>query len=129
VVAPTAPAWLLQGTGLQPGSSIADLVGLECDGVVTKTSHPFGWQASHTPASLVIVSESPVVTASGVPLVCNTVYYAVSGGGQVFSAGTWSWEDFLDGPQQDANVVRMTENLFSHLGDQAASPARSPLPS
>jgi len=115
VAASTAPDWLLSGTGLKAGSTVGDLVGLECDGVVTKTSHPYGWQSSHPPASMVVVSESPVVTASGTPLVCNSIYYRSAGGGQVFSAGTRAWPDFLTGPHQSAIVVRMTENVFGHL--------------
>jgi hypothetical protein len=122
VVAPTAPEWLLLGSGLTSGGSIPDLVGTECDGVVTATSHPYGWRASAPPRSLVVVSQSPVVTASGTPLVCNTIYYRAAGGGQVFSAGTWSWQDFLNGPKTNAAVVRMTENVLAHLGAPVTGP-------
>ena len=115
IVASTAPAWLLEGTGLEAGSAVPGLVGLECDGVVTKTSHPFGWQSSHPPPSLVPVSQSPVVTALGWSLVCNSVYYRADGGGQVFSAGTRAWQDFLEGPDANPAVIRMTENVFRRL--------------
>jgi hypothetical protein len=115
IVATTAPDWLLKGTGLKPGSSVSGLVGLECDGVVTRTSRPFGWQSSHPPSPMVLVSQSPVVTALGTHLVCNTVYYRVAGGGQVFSAGTRAWQDFLNGPNTNGAVIRMTENAFRGL--------------
>lgn len=115
IVASTAPGWLLNGTGLSAGGAVADLVGRECDGVVTQTSHPYRWQTSHPPASLVRVSDSPVVTASGKHLVCNTVYYRTPSGGQVFSAGTRAWQDLLTGPGTNAAVVRLTENVFTHL--------------
>ena len=116
VVASTAPPWLLQGTGLVTGSSIAGLVGIECDGVVTAQNHPFGWEASHPPPGMVIVSASPVVTASGAALVSNTIYYRTAGGGQVFSVGTWSWQDFLSGPGRSQAVVRMTDNVLRRFG-------------
>jgi hypothetical protein len=116
VVAATAPAWLLLGTGLQAGSSIAGLVGIECDGVVTAQNHPFGWEASHPPADMVIVSASPVVTASGSAMVSNTIYYRTARGGQVFSVGTWSWQEFLSGPGRSQAVVRMTDNVLRRFG-------------
>jgi hypothetical protein len=112
VVAPTAPAWLLAGTSLSPGSSIAGLVGVECDRL--DTSQP-------VPQSLVVVSDSPV-TKSGTTLShCDSVYYRARSGAQVFSAGTWSWEDFLDGPKQNADVVTMTINLMSQFGSSPRS--------
>jgi hypothetical protein len=115
IVAATAPDWLLAGTGLGSGSAVNDLVGRECDGVVTKTSHPYRWQSSRAPASLVLVSDSPVVTASGKSLACNTVYYRSASGGQVFSAGTRAWQDLLTGPGTNKAVVRLTANIFTHL--------------
>jgi hypothetical protein len=108
LVAKTAPAWLLIGTGLTAGrSSIPGLVGIECD--------RFDPQLP-VPATLVIVSDSPVVKMGGVHTRCDTVYYTAAHGGQVFSAGTWSWEDFLFGRSQNAAVVRMTTNLMARLG-------------
>jgi hypothetical protein len=83
--------------------------------VVTKTSHPYGWQSSNPAPGLVRVSESPVVTSEGKPLICNTIYYRATGGGQVFSAGTRNWQDFLTGSNRNAAVVRLTENVFQHF--------------
>jgi hypothetical protein len=116
VVAATAPGWLLQATGLRAGSSIAALVGKECDGVVTPRNHVLGYDAARPPRGLVIVSDSPVVTEDGTALVCNTVYYRTAGGGQVFSAGTWNWEDFVSGPGRSQAVVRMTDNVLRRFG-------------
>jgi len=114
LVAKTAPAWLLAGTGLTAGrSSIAGLVGVECDRYDPQLS---------APATLVIVSDSPVVKMGGVHTHCDTVYYTAAHGGQVFSAGTWSWEDFLFGRQQDTAVVRMTSNLMAHFGADQLRP-------
>jgi hypothetical protein len=56
-----------------------------------------------------------VVTADGAALVCNSVYYRTPQGGQVFSAGTRSWEDFLSGPARSPAVVRMTDNVLKRL--------------
>jgi hypothetical protein len=113
-VAPAAPDWLLAGTGLVPGkSSIAGRVGVECD-----RYDPYG----PLPPNLVIVSDSPVVKTGGAPSHCDTVYYTAAHGAQVFSAGTWSWEDFLAGRGQDEAVVRMTSNLMTRFG---ATPATS----
>lgn len=114
VVAPTAPAWLLAGTALRPGSAIPDLVGVECDEFDAAKPVPFG---------LVLVSDSPVVKNSGARARCHSTYYQSPGGGQVFSAGTWSWEDFLEGPRTTADVVTMTRNLLTQFGVTAASQA------
>jgi hypothetical protein len=114
LVAATAPGWLLAGTGLVPGrGSIAGLVGVECD-----RYDPYG----PAPPQLVVVSDSPVVKTGGAPSHCNTVYYRAAHGGQVFSAGTWSWEDFLTGRGQDAAVVRMTNNLLVRFGASPSTP-------
>jgi len=107
VVAPTAPAWLLAGTSLSPGGSVPGLVGVECD-----RFDP----GDPVPASVVIVSDSPVVKSNGVSSRCNSVYYRANSGAQVFTAGTWSWEDHLDGARQNADVVTMTHNLLARFG-------------
>ena len=114
VVAPTAPTWLLSGTGLVSGSSIAGLVGYECDRYDPTLP---------VPPSLVIVSDSPVIR-SGRPSSCNSVYYRASSGAQVFSAGTWNWEDYLDGRKQDESVIAVTDNLLTRFG--AAGLTRAP---
>jgi hypothetical protein len=114
LVAKTAPAWLLAGTGLAAGrSSIAGLVGVECDRYDPQLP---------VPATLVVVSDSPVVKMGGVHTRCDTVYYTAAHGGQVFSAGTWNWEDFLFGRQQDSAVVGMTRNLMAHFGADQLRP-------
>ena len=107
VVAPTAPAWLLAGTSLAPGRSIAGLVGVECDSF--DPAYP-------VPSSLVIVSDSPVVKTGGARTHCNTVYYRAPSGAQVFSAGTWSWEDFIAGRKENQDVVTMTRNVLAQFG-------------
>jgi hypothetical protein len=107
VVAPTAPDWLLAGTALAPGGSVPGLVGLECD-----MFDP----ALPVPPSLVIVSESPVVKSGGEAGFCDTVYYRAGSGAQVFSAGTWSWEDFLVPPGLNASIVALTNNVLTHFG-------------
>jgi len=107
VVAPTAPAWLLAGTRLVAGGAIADLVGRECDRF--DPTYPY-------PSTLVIVSSSPVVKVGGARTHCDTVYYQVPSGAQVFSAGTWSWEDFITGRTANPDVVMMTNNILTHFG-------------
>lgn len=106
VVAATAPAWLLAGTSLAAGSSVPGLVGTECDRFDPSLPVPPG---------LVVVSSSPVVK-SGVPTHCDSVYYRTPRGAHVFSAGTWIWEDFIDGRQETADVVTMTNNLLRRFG-------------
>jgi hypothetical protein len=123
VLAATAPAWLVAGTGMRAGDAIPGMVGVECDTAVETNSHPYRWDASAAPRSLVLVSESPVVTASGQALFCNTVSYEMAGGAKVFNAGTWSWQDFLTGPGANPRVVRMTENLFARFLGVGARPA------
>jgi hypothetical protein len=106
VLVATAPAWLRAGTNLVAGSSIPGLVGVECDRFDPNLP---------VPAKLVIVSSSPVVK-SGRPSHCDSVYYQTRRGSQVFSAGTWSWEDFIDGRQETSDVVTMTNNLLRRFG-------------
>jgi len=113
VVAPTAPAWLLAGTSLAPGDAIAGLVGVECDRF--DPTYP-------SPSTLVIVSDSPVVKVGGAQTHCNAVYYQVPSGAQVFSAGTWSWEDFIIGRAANPDVVMMTNNIITHFGASRRAP-------
>jgi hypothetical protein len=116
VVATSAPAWLLAGTGLVAGSTIPGLVGFECDRFDPNLP---------VPPELVVVSSSPVVK-SGRASHCDSVYYRAQHGAQVFSAGTWSWEDYIDGRNQTAGVVAMTNNLLHRFGasSRAASPTK-----
>ena len=107
VVAATAPAWLLRGTSLTTGRSISALVGYEC--YAFEPTLP-------VPPSLVIVADSPVVKADGSASHCDSVYYRGSRGSQVFSAGTWTWEDFLTGRGRNDDVVTMTNNLLARFG-------------
>jgi hypothetical protein len=115
VVAPTAPAWLTAGTRLVAGSAIKGLVGVECDRLDRNLP---------IPSTLVVVSSSPVLK-SGVPSHCDSIYYQAPRGAQVFSAGTWSWEDFLDGSHQNADVVAMTNNLLERFGAPGRADRRS----
>ena len=89
----------------RPNPPNADLAGRERLG--------FGYECDRldrtlpVPASLVVVSDSPVVRG-GRPSRCNSVYYRARSGAQVFSAGTWNWEDYLDGPRRTASVEALT---------------------
>ncbi len=114
VVAPTAPAWMLAGTGLAAGSTVPALTGKECDSVADN-----GYQ----PASLVIVAASPMITKQGLSIICNSTYYTTSSGSAVFNAGTLSWLGSMDssgyhnpGQKEEAAIVQLTINVLTSFG-------------
>jgi hypothetical protein len=119
VVAPTAPAWMLRGTGLEPGDSVPGLTGNECDSVPA---------AGPQPPGLTVVAASPMTTKDGADITCNSTYYRTSSGSAVFNAGTISWTASLDsfgyhnpGQHPDSHIVRLVMNLLASFG---AKPAR-----
>jgi hypothetical protein len=93
---------LYAGTGLEEGDTIPQLVGNEYDRTF----------ALDTPAPVTIVSASPVVDAEGRPGVHQATWYRTASGAFVFDAGTEYWSRFVDGPQRDPRVERMTANAL-----------------
>jgi len=87
-VSPQANSPLLNGTGLQPGSSYGcGLVGYEWDRVFANGA---------TPAGLHIIGASTAKNNKGQPDVSNTTYYIATSGALVFAAGSIYWTTSLD---------------------------------
>ncbi|HWT83493.1 MAG TPA: N,N-dimethylformamidase beta subunit family domain-containing protein, partial [Candidatus Methylomirabilis sp.] len=125
VVAPTAPADLLEGTGLQPGTSVPALTGKECDSVAGDDSGPAGLQ---------VMAASPMLTNDGQHIVCDTTLYQASSGAWVFNAGTLSWTMALDGfghhnpgLGEEPPIQRLTQNVLALFGVQPAVILQSPV--
>lgn len=115
----------LNGTGLQPGSSLPGLVGTEYDSIVTDGS---------APSNVIALTASPVHCASeslcpptGFATANSTIYSAPSGA-RVFDAGTFFWARGLDpgfypSDTSFTNVgfQRFTTNLLSYLLARSSS--------
>jgi hypothetical protein len=93
---------LYQGTGLHDGDTIPQLVGNEYDRTF----------ALDTPAPVTVVSHSPMIDAEGKPGLQQATWYRTAKGSFVFDAGTEYWSRFVDGPQEDQRVQRMTANAL-----------------
>jgi hypothetical protein len=94
---------LYAGTGLKDGDIIQQLVGNEYDRTF----------ALDTPAPVSVISESPMISAEGRPGIQQATWYRTGRGAFVFDAGTEYWSRFVDGPQSDPRVQRMTANALA----------------
>jgi hypothetical protein len=118
VVAAPSSDPLLRDTGLAQGTHVrGGLVGYEYDG---------GGALKETPAGLVILARSQVISRYGSPGIALTSYYYAASGALVFDAGSiwWSWgldESSPKGAQQpnavrgNASIARLTANIFSAM--------------
>jgi hypothetical protein len=106
VVAHSAPAWLLAGTGLVAGQSVPKLASYECDQAVVNGSEPAG---------LAIVGSSTFIMRNGKSATCDTTWYATPHHSEVFSAGTMGWTFIL----YDRSVMRMTQNILNRFSASA----------
>jgi hypothetical protein len=119
VVAPTAPQWLLAGTGLRPGSSIPHLVASECDVAVWSRAQPPG---------LAIVAASPMRNIGGGITGCDSTWYRAASGAYVFDAGITDWTFGLDNFGQhapfaaDPRVQKLAQNMLDAFGARPATP-------
>jgi hypothetical protein len=102
---------MYEGTGLNDGDTIPQLVGYEYDRTFELD----------TPSPVEVVARSPLVDAEGRPGYSEATIYTAPSGALVFGAGTIYWPRGLDGPQRDARVERMTANLLK-LGLQLPIP-------
>ena len=90
------------GTGLGDGDTVPMLVGYEYDRTF----------ANDAPGKTTLLAHSPLVDAEGKPSFAESTLYTAPGGALVFGAGSIYWSLFLDGPQRDPRVERMTANLL-----------------
>jgi len=124
-VVTNASHWAYEGTGLQNGEALPDLIGYEYDKV---------WDNGQTPAGLQVLSASPVVNSRGVQSTANGALYVAPSGAIVFTAGTfyWAWKlDDNDYQQHgaDPRVQRITANILNrmiHGGPSAAAAGATP---
>jgi hypothetical protein len=124
--------WIYEGTGMQAGDTLRNLVGQEYD--------RFWPDPSFHPDGVELLATSPVDPNYGhaidiygsmppdepQPPVHNATIYTAASGATVFSAGTMQWSWGLDdwGNQEfegvhtpvDPRVQRITENVLSRLG-------------
>ncbi|HEY6796152.1 MAG TPA: N,N-dimethylformamidase beta subunit family domain-containing protein [Kineosporiaceae bacterium] len=94
----TAPAWMLSGTGLTPGSVLPLAVGNEADGY-----NP----AAANPRNLTVVAAG-VLRGSHGPVTVSASYYVATSGAAVFSAGTTDWACGISGACFDQRVPAAT---------------------
>jgi hypothetical protein len=90
------------GTGLGDGDSVPMLTGYEYDRTF----------ANDTPGEATLLAHSPLVDAEGRPSFQESTIFTAPSGALVFAAGTIYWSLFVDGPQRDPRVERMTANLL-----------------
>ncbi|MBE3557566.1 MAG: hypothetical protein IMW91_11015 [Firmicutes bacterium] len=111
------PAWMLRGTGLQPGDHLKKAVWGEADAYRGKL--PGVTLVAHTP---VLLGHLPNDTYKGYS---DVVWYQKPTGGKVFATGTFAWSWLLDGFQQfrshygvvpSSAVQEMTRNVLQALG-------------
>ena len=102
-----ADGWLIENTGLTPGSSLAGVAGYEVDGL-----------SASSPAGIRIIARMPTGHAAG----AVTLYRATSGA-LVFASGSmqWSWGlDDYNAPRLrpsvlNAGVQQITRNVLARL--------------
>jgi len=122
IVAPSAPRWLLRGSGLGPGSTLPGIVGYELDS-----------RSPLAPRDTVLVGYSqpiPCLHGEGGAVsgdLAQTTLYPTSRGGFVFSASTLGWLyglEPLPGVSPDlprkplAGLVAITRNLLARALDR-----------
>jgi hypothetical protein len=106
-----APAWMLTGTGLspgtvdRPGSTLPLAVGNEADGYVA---------AGANPGTLTVVAAGVLRGARG-PAAVSASYYVAPSGAGVFAAGTTDWSCGLAGPCSDQHAPASTTTALRGL--------------
>ena len=123
--------WLYEGTGLQNGDAIANLVGQEFDTFFPDLANPGTVVLAHSPVEAV-PKQSPGPGAYPSQPIHNATMYTAQSGATVFAAGTFQWSWALDGygnrsylgvtTPVDERVRQMTSNLFDRLGDGPLAP-------
>lgn len=106
--------WLLDGTGLQLGDTIKNLVGREYDRL---------GPGAITPPNLEVIAASPVTDAHGGRGVASTTLYTAPSGALVFSAATVHWTCGLtnDSPTFNPRVGQITANLLDRMASRRES--------
>lgn len=103
-----ADHWIYQGTGVESGDSLGNIVGYEWD-VVSNNGL--------SPASLEVVSESPALHEYAYNSLAHATVYYPTPQSFVFGAGTIGWAKGLSEPgTSEPRVQRVTENILFRAG-------------
>jgi VCBS repeat-containing protein len=114
-----ASHWIYNGTGLQNGDSIPEVVGDEYDNV---------WDNGLTPDNLEVLSSSPVAAGG----ISNATIYTADSGALVFDGSTNRWalklndtgyDEYIDA---DSNMQQMTRNLLNTMIGSSPTPVNVP---
>ena len=101
--------WLWAGCGVKDGDAIANVVGIEADGVDP------GF-AGITNAAQTLLSASPYLDTGGKPHTQATSVVTPNTGGFVFVAGSLTWTQALSGEDTaDPRIQRATRNVIDRL--------------
>ncbi len=123
--------WLYEGTGLQNGDAIANLVGQEFDTYFPGLANPGTVVLANGPVN---AEPRPSLDPGAYPSkpIHNATAYTAQSGATVVAAGTFQWSWALDeyGDRSylgvktpvDDRVGQMTRNLFDRLGDGPLAP-------
>lgn len=100
--------WIYEGTGVNAGDTLGNIVGYEWDLSVDNGVSPEG---------LEIVASSPALHEYGYASTAHATMYYPTPSSFVFGAGTIGWAKGLSDPDvTDARVQRVTENLLRRAG-------------
>lgn len=111
-------SWIFDGTGVQVGTHLKNLVGTEYDHY---DPHAPG------PTDVSILARSPLV-CQGKPDYADMTYYTATSGAGVFASGTLNWVPMMIPtpcalPCPGPTVVRVTENILTGFGSGPAGTA------
>lgn len=112
--------WVWQGTGLTDGTAIPGILGYETDAFQTEYPAPVA-------LSRVILADSPVTDAAGVPGRANSSIYQAPSGAWVFASGTNHWSYGLGKPGvADGRIQQATKNILNRFIDYVPPPPSAP---
>jgi hypothetical protein len=104
-VVATPDAWMFRGTGVQKGTRLPGLVGIEYDRVNPD---------SPIERPIQIVSHSPV-TCRGINSYSDSAYYTHSSGAGVFNAGTMRWVASMSGLGHEFGLTARSAAFTRHV--------------
>ncbi len=104
-VVATPDAWMFHGTGVQKGTRLPGLVGIEYDRVNPD---------SPIERPIQIVSHSPV-TCQGINSYSDSAYYTHKSGAGVFNAGTMRWVASMSGLGHEFGLTARTAAFTRHV--------------
>ncbi len=110
--------WIYANTGLRNGDRISGVIGGEWDTLVPQT-----------PADTTVIATTPKLSIDYGPTQQSSVIRDVASGATVFSASSLKFGLFFGGSyarREDPSIVKITKNLFGHLGISPGSQPPTP---